>query len=80
MLDAFWIFRVESEYQTAGHEKLVMNTWLWADLAEMILAATLIGVYYFYQVLPLILLAIFIAFWLFTRILSSLRYKKVYFV
>lgn len=80
VLDVLWILRVRNEYQIIHHDKLVMNTWLLADFVEAVFAAVIIIVHYFYQLAPLISLAIFIASWLLVRIFSSLRYKRVYFV
>ena len=80
VLDAVWIYRVKAEYRIIGHERLVLNTWLMADFAESLTAAALIATYKTYVLLPLTTLSLFTVAWLLVRVLSSIRYRKAYFI
>lgn len=78
-LDIIWIFRAKSEYKILNHDALVMNTWLLSDAVDVAMASALLAVDYYQKPLELVLLGVFIAFWLVIRILSSFRYKRVFF-
>lgn len=77
ILDIFWILRVKAEYKPTHHDELVMNTWMFADCAEILSAFALLSLES-RGIAPLSLLGAFIVVWLVIRVVSSLRYKKVF--
>lgn len=80
ILDSLWIFRLKKEHKPAYHDEMVVNTWLIFNGAEIIIALGLIAFNGVYQLPAITLLGIFIIARLASRILSSFRYKRVYFV
>jgi len=80
VIDFLWILRVKWEYEPMQHDGLVINTWLSFNSAEIIAASGLVLLNFVYPLSPLILLSIFIIFRLISRIFSSFRYKRVYFI
>lgn len=79
-IDSLWILRVKHEYGPVNYDEVVVNTWLMFNGLEIIAAAILVGLAYLYQPSAFILLSIFIAARLISRVASSLRYKRVYFI
>ena len=80
IIDSLWILRVKAEYKPVQYDELVVNTWLIFNSAEIVVALGLIGFGNMYMLTAPILLGAFIALRLASRILSSLRYKRVYFI
>src|SRR3989338_1891149 len=80
ILDYFWLWSSEKEYKSTGIDKLFLDTWMRFNIFEAIITGILIAVTLLFSIQPLIIIIIFIVIRIITRILASLRYKKVHFV
>lgn len=80
ILDYFWLWSSEREYKPTGIDKLFLDTWMRFNIFEAIITGILIVVTLLFSIQPLIILITFITIRIFTRVLASLRYKKIHFV
>lgn len=77
--DIIWVWRIKREHRVPAHDLVFMNTWLFFDVIEALAAIifaiiTLQGLF-----TSMVALLIFIGVRAITRILSSVRYKKVFY-
>lgn len=80
ILDSIWSLRVKREYLPERRYLLIINTWIFFNLIEIFGAISLLIAFTFFHLLSsLTTILIFVGFKIFIRILSSLKYKKVYF-
>lgn len=79
ILDSLWILRKVKEYQLNTLDKHIFSTWFRFNTVEIVGALLLLGLNIFNPLPYLALLLIFIALRVGSRILSSFRYKRVYF-
>lgn len=80
VLDFFWLLSSKYEYKPVGADKTFVDTWLWFNLVESVLAALLIVLAYTFNISVLTILSGFIVFRVFVRVMASMRYKKVHFI
>ncbi len=77
--DSFWIVRKIHEHATNMADKHVFNIWLKFNATDILVAGVLITASYNQILTSLYALIIFIIFRVSSRIIASLRYKKIYF-
>ena len=80
ILDYFWLWSSERQYKPTGIDKLFLDTWMRFNIFEAVITAILIGITLLFSIEPLIIIIVFIIFRIITRIMASLRYKKIHFV
>ena len=80
ILDYFWLWSSERQYKPTGIDKLFLDTWMRFNIFEAVITAILIGITLLFSIEPLIIIIVFISFRIITRIMASLRYKKIHFV
>jgi hypothetical protein len=80
ILDYLWLWSSEREYKPIGIDKLFLDTWIHFNMFEIIITGILIIVTLLFSIQPLVVIIIFIVTRIITRILASLRYKKVHFI
>lgn len=77
--DLCWLFNISREYK-CGTDKRFVDTWIRFDIVEVVFSVILFFVCQFFSFLPaLAAVSVFIIFRLTTRVLSSVRYKKIFF-
>ena len=79
IIDTFSLIRARREYHPSGREKKFVHAWIAMNIAEMLYTAGLLIVAIQFAFSPLMLLGMYIALRLATRIIASLHYKEVYF-
>lgn len=79
ILDYFWLWSSKHEYSPTGTDKLFVDTWMRFNILEAILSGVLIGMIALFNIQPIAAILIFIGFRVVTRVLASLRYKRVHF-
>lgn len=77
IIDTLWLLRAKTVYNPMYTEKLYIDTWTRFNILEIV--ASLMLVLYKWPLAPLTILSVFIIFRLTTRVLASLKYKKVHF-
>ena len=79
IIDTFSLLRARREYHPSGREGKFVRAWIAMNIAEMLYTAILLVVAIQFAFSPLMLLGVYIALRLATRIIASLHYKEVYF-
>ncbi|MFH1597809.1 MAG: hypothetical protein ABIB97_01900 [Patescibacteria group bacterium] len=79
ILDIVWIWRMKTVYRASAYDKKFLNSWGLQDIYEVAFTLLLLLAFWMWKGQPLYYLLIFIALRVLTRIMASLRYKKIYY-
>ena len=77
--DIIWLYCIKWKHKTINEDSIFINTWLLSDVVESAAAITLGGIALSQPSSGLRLLSLFILIRVFTRSISSLRYKKIFY-
>lgn len=77
--DILWLWRIKSEHKILHDDIKFMDTWLFYDAIEAIVAFGLYFLSSYYIFNPIIILIVFICIRAITRFMSSVKYKKVFY-
>lgn len=76
LVDNIWMARIRYQYDLSDRDKLFFNTWLIFGSIEGLIALALIILTAIFQLVPLMILVIFIIFRIIMRVFASIRYKS----
>lgn len=79
VVDTFCLIRARVEHHPSKHDRHFVRAWIWSNLFEVVGTGALIAWTYHEPLTAPIMLGIFIALRLATRVWASLQYKEVYF-
>lgn len=79
ILDFLWLLSSKIEYKPTGTDKVFVDTWLYSDVVEALVAIALIIFSNGQAYSPLSILITFIVIRVIVRVMASIRYKKIHF-
>lgn len=78
--DIIWLARARYDYSPTGSDGAFLSAWITFNGVEIIYTLALIAGVWFFTMPALTTLLIFITLRILTRVLASIRYKRVYFL
>lgn len=77
--DILWLWFIKAKHKRLAGDLVFINTWLFSDIVEALVALGFGWLAFNESFTPLYLLIAFVVIRIFTRLISSARYKKIFY-